>query len=184
MSSTYFEFIEKLQHSKSSSADLNFALHNDDRNLIVLQKPIVLMLRVDEQKGLQNMYTNLYGPTIHIKTISAYALQSESVLYAGEKISRRQLVKAKWPLEELSERIGEVRNILKHKLILDLNGKEHEVEHLAIEAWWYKNHSQMNYYQPPCVIVQNIYDSSLSGLHYLPIQRVLSRCSYAIHLKF
>ena len=53
---------------------------------------------------------------------------------------------AKWPLSETHERVGEVRNVLKHKLILE---EVLEVEHLAVEIWWYKPHLHYDYFESP-----------------------------------
>ena len=162
MSSAQFHFIETLQHSVSFSyKELNFALQSHDEKLMVQRNPTMTVLRADEQNGLHLMYTQLYGASISIKTLSAYALESKSVLYAGERINCRQLVAAKWPLDIScsSERIGEIRSILKHKITLDLSGEfESEVEHLVVEVWWYKGHTG-NYFEPPCVIVQDVYHS-------------------------
>ena len=55
-----------------------------------------------------------------------------------------------WPLETQHERVGEIRNILKHKIVLLHHSggvySEVEVEHLVIELWWYKTHPQSGYF--------------------------------------
>ena len=180
ISVSHLHRIETLQNYLSPSQQLEYALQEHEIYLMQLKHSTTSVLRLDEQTGLSTMYKSLYGQTALINTSSAYAETSKNMVYAGEKIKKGQIVTAKWPLGDNSERIGEVRNILKHTILFTNESREElALDHIALEIWWYKFYPQPNYFGSPCIVVENVYDPALSNHQYIPLQRIIARCAYA-----
>ena len=182
LSTSEFLWLETLQSiSKCKCIDFAFPGDKLHSKLANMKTTTTSLLRLDEQKGLSMMYHNLYGNSISIKNVSAYVETATVIMYAGETIRKGQLISARWPLDSQAPciRIGEVRNIVCHHIIIDGPTGVKEIDHLIVEAWWYKHHSQFNYYGPPCIIIDSIYDPAMSMHQYIPIQRVSGHCAYA-----
>ena len=105
MSLDQFQRIEHLQKMSTVCKGMDYAFSGTDTQLAVIKNSVASVLRLDEQSGLLAMYRALYGTSINMEDISAYAISSKAVVYAGETIRRGQLVTAKWPLSETHERV-------------------------------------------------------------------------------
>ena len=130
-----------------------YAFSETDTQLAVIKNSVASVLRLDEQSGLLAMYRALYGTSINMEDTSAYAISSKAVVYAGETIRRGQLVTAKWPLSETHERVGEVRNVLKHKLI---SKEVWRWSTLLLRFGGINLHLHYDYFESPCIIIENI----------------------------
>ena len=83
ISSSQFQWLERLQQVSTPDQNLGFALQGVDMQLVLMKESTGSMLRIDEQNGLATMYEVLYNSSIVIKTSSAFAVTSKSISFAG-----------------------------------------------------------------------------------------------------
>ena len=86
MSLDQFQRIEHLQKVSTVCKGMDYAFSGTDTQLAVIKNSVASVLRLDEQSGLLAMYRALYGTSINMEDISAYAISSKAVVYAGEII--------------------------------------------------------------------------------------------------
>ena len=177
-------YLEEMQcTTRSGNLEWSCPSQHLQSELTKLKGKVNSVLRSDEQQSLEKMYTDLYGRNKSIAIVGAYAEVAKSVLYAGEKLCRGLLVAAFWPMDTNNSespvlRIGELRNILQHQIIVQESGGSSCINHVVVETWWFKRHPQSNFLGPPCVIVDTTYDPLMSGHQYIPIQRLHAYCAF------
>ena len=86
MSLDQFQRIEHLQKVSTVCKGMVYAFSETDTQLAMIKNSVASVLRLDEQSGLLAMYRALYGTSINMEDISAYAISSKAVVYAGEII--------------------------------------------------------------------------------------------------